>query len=274
MATRTPTALTIAGSDSGGGAGIQADLKAFASCGVHGTSAITAITAQNTREVTAVATVDPEMVLAQVRAVVADIGVDAVKVGMLGTLETAMAVERALAELPPSTPVVVDPVMVAESGARLIEPDAQRRLAERIVPLASVVTPNLQEARVLAGAPPRERELPGEAEQLCRAVLALGPGAVILTGGHRGAATDLLLEAPGAEVLEIEGERHAGGAAHGSGCTHSAVLAAQLALGRELAVAARIARARAGAAVAGGLRDIGAGAGPVDAIGLARLREG
>jgi len=274
MASGTPTALTIAGSDSGGGAGIQADLKAFASCGVHGTSAITVITAQNTREVTAVATVEPEMVLAQVRAVVQDIGVDAVKVGMLGTLETAKAVEAALAELPAGTPVVVDPVMVAESGARLIEPDAERWLAERILPRASVVTPNLQEARVLAGTPPREHELPGEAEQLARSVLALGPGAVILTGGHRAAATDLLLDDPQAEVLEIEGERHRGGASHGSGCTHSAILAAQLALGRELATAARIARDRAGAAVAGGLRDLGAGAGPVDVIGLARLREG
>jgi len=273
MAARTPTALTIAGSDSGGGAGIQADLKAFASCGVHGTCAITAITAQNTREVRAVASVEPEMVLAQVRAVLEDIGADAVKVGMLGTLETAGAVEAALAELPPGTPVVVDPVMVAESGARLLEPDAERWLVGHILPLATVVTPNLQEARVLAGFPEREQELPGEAEQLARSVLALGPAAVILTGGHRARASDLLLAGAGAEVLEIEGERHPGGAAHGSGCTHSAVLAAQLALGRELAQAARIARARAGAAVARGLRELGAGAGPVDVIGLARLRE-
>ena len=273
MAPRTPTALTIAGSDSGGGAGIQADLKAFASCGVHGTSAITAITAQNTREVRAVAAVEPKMVLDQVRAVLEDIGADAVKVGMLGTLETAKAVEAALAELPPGTPVVVDPVMVAESGARLIEPAAERWLAEHILPRASVVTPNLQEARVLAGAPERDRELPGEAERLARAVLALGAGAVILTGGHRDAAADLLLAGPDAEVVEIEGVRHSGGAAHGSGCTHSAILTAQLALGRDLPAAARIARARAGEAVAEGLRELGSGAGPVDAIGLSRLRE-
>jgi len=273
VAARTPTALTIAGSDSGGGAGIQADLKAFASCGVHGTVAITAITAQNTREVRAVATVEPEMVLAQVRAVLEDIGADAVKVGMLGTLETARAVQEALAELPPGTPVVVDPVMVAESGARLIEPDAERWLAEHILPRATVVTPNLQEARVLAGAPAREQELPGEAEQLARAVLALGAKAVILTGGHRAEAADLLIAGEDAEAVEIEGERHPGGAAHGSGCTHSAVLAAQLALGRDLPAGARIARARAGAAVAQGLRDLGGGAGPVDAIGLAKLRE-
>ena len=123
---------------------------------MHGTSAITAITAQNTREVTAVAAVEPEMVLAQVRAVLADIGADAVKVGMLGTLETATGRRgRARRSFPDGTPVVVDPVMVAESGARLLEPSAERFLAERILPLATVVTPNLQEARVLAGAPQR-----------------------------------------------------------------------------------------------------------------------
>ena len=143
---RTPTALSIAGSDSGGGAGIQADLKAFAHCGVHGMTAITAITAQSTMGVEAVEMVPAEMVLAQVRAVVGDIGVDAVKVGMLGTVEVTLAVARALDELPPGTPVVVDPVMVAESGARLLAPDAQRALVEEILPRATVLTPNLPEA--------------------------------------------------------------------------------------------------------------------------------
>src|ERR1700690_1310857 len=147
----TAVALTIAGSDSGGGAGIQADLKAFARCGVHGTSAITAVTAQNTVAVTAVHPIPPEMVLAQVRAVLADIAVDAVKVGMLGTTEVTLAVARALDELPACTPVVVDPVMVAESGARLLDRDAQRALVQEILPRATVLTPNLPEARVLAG---------------------------------------------------------------------------------------------------------------------------
>ena len=133
--TRTPTALSIAGSDSGGGAGIQADLKAFAHCGVHGMTAITAITAQSTVGVQVVEMVPTEIVLAQVRAVVDDIGVDAVKVGMLGTVEVTLAVARALDELPPGTPVVVDPVMVAESGARLLQPDAQRALVEEILPV-------------------------------------------------------------------------------------------------------------------------------------------
>src|SRR6202140_5712722 len=139
---RTTVALTIAGSDSGGGAGIQADLKAFARCGVHGTCAVTAITAQNTLGVTAIHPVPPEVVLAQVRAVATDIGVGAVKVGMLGTAEITLAVARALDELPAGTPIVVDPVMVAESGARLLQADAHGALIEEIVPRATVLTPN------------------------------------------------------------------------------------------------------------------------------------
>jgi hydroxymethylpyrimidine/phosphomethylpyrimidine kinase len=272
---KTPTALTIAGSDSGGGAGIQADLKAFARCGVHGTSAITAITAQNTTGVTAILPVDPEIVLAQVRAVIEDIPPDAVKVGMLATAEVALAVARALDELAPGTPVVVDPVMVAESGARLLDEAAGRALREQILPRAGVLTPNLAEARVLAGAPASTPERDGEAEELARAVLALGPRVVVITGGHRARASDLLIAAGGEEApVSIDGVRHPDGASHGSGCTHSSVLAAQLALGRTPLQAARAARALAGAAVAAGLRDVGAGAGPVDVLGLTRLREG
>ncbi len=280
---RTPIALTIAGSDSGGGAGIQADLKAFARCGVHGTSAITAITAQNTVGVEAIYPVPPELVLAQVRAVVRDIGVDAVKVGMLGTVGVTLAVARALEELPAGTPVVVDPVMVAESGARLLDVDAQDALIAEIVPRASVLTPNLPEARVLAGLPAADGDVITEEEEearaLARAVLALGPAAVVLTGGHRVCASDLLLERPAsggsgeASSVEIPGERYPDGAAHGSGCTHSAVLAARLALGDTLLQAATVARRLAGEAVAGGLRDVGAGAGPVDVLGLERMRD-
>src|SRR5690348_4818232 len=148
---RIAVCLSIAGSDSGGGAGIQADLKAFARAGVHGTTAITAITAQNTVAVTGVEAISPAMIVAQVRAVVEDIGVDAVKIGMLGSAETAAAVGEALDLLPAGTPVVVDPVMVAESGARLLDADAQTALVERVLARATVVTPNLTEARVLAG---------------------------------------------------------------------------------------------------------------------------
>jgi hydroxymethylpyrimidine/phosphomethylpyrimidine kinase len=262
----TLTALTIAGSDSGGGAGIQADLKAFARCGVHGTSAITAITAQNTLGVSAIHPVPPAMVLAQVRAVVGDIGVDAVKVGMLANAETIRAVALALDELPAGTPVVVDPVMVAESGARLLELDAQRALIEEILPRAGVLTPNLPEARVLAGGDE-------DPEALARAVLALGPAIVVLTGGHRASATDLFLDSAGdGSIVAIEGVRHPDGAAHGSGCTHSSVLAAQLALGASPLAAARTARALAAEAIAGGLRELGGGAGPVDIIDLPRMR--
>jgi len=269
----TPRLLSIAGSDSGGGAGIQADLKAFARCGVHGMSAITAITAQNTLGVSAIHPVPPEIVLAQVRAVLADIGVDAVKVGMFATADIALAVAGAIDELPAGTPVVVDPVMVSESGARLLAADAQRALVEEILPRASVLTPNLPEARVLAGEPEPAGEEEAEAERLARAVLALGPGIVVLTGGHRARAVDLFLDSSGdGAVVAIEGKRHRDGAAHGSGCTHSSVLAAQLALGHAPLDAARIARALTGAAIAGGLREIGSGAGPVDVIGLGRMR--
>lgn len=272
MAARTPRALTIAGSDSGGGAGIQADLKAFASCGVHGTVAITAITAQNTLGVSAIHPVPPDIVLAQVRAVASDIGVDAVKVGMLGTREIVGAVAQALAELPADVPVVVDPVMVAESGARLLDRDAERALIEEILPRASVLTPNVPEALVLAGQERAESER--EAHELARAVLALGPRTVVLTGGHRAEAVDLLVDSadPG-RIVSIPGERHPDGAAHGSGCTHSSVLAARLALGHTPLQAAIVARELAGGAVAAGLRDVGAGPGPVDVLGLARLRE-
>ncbi|HEX4563114.1 MAG TPA: bifunctional hydroxymethylpyrimidine kinase/phosphomethylpyrimidine kinase [Solirubrobacteraceae bacterium] len=274
---RTPVVLTIAGSDSGGGAGIQADLKAFARCGVHGTTAITAITAQNTLGVSAIHTLPAEIILAQVRAVAQDIGVDAVKVGMLGTEQIALAVARALDELPSEVQVVVDPVMVSESGAALLEEGARRALVQEIVPSASVVTPNLHEARVLAGLEPQVRgalaaDEDDEVLALARAVLALGPRAVLVTGVHRERAVDVFLE-KGAAAVEIEGERRSAGASHGSGCTHSSVLAAQLALSASPLEAARTARAIAGEAVARGLRDVGAGAGPVDVIGLAQARD-
>jgi len=256
---RTPRVLSIAGSDSGGGAGIQADLKAFARCGVHGMTAITAITAQSTVGVTAIHPVPADVVLAQVRTVAEDIGVDAIKVGMLGTVQITLAVAQALDELPAGIPVVVDPVMVAESGARLLDPDAQRALVDEILPRASVLTPNLPEARVLAGELPRAGDEDDEAEALLRALLALGPRIVVLTGGHRARAADLFLDSTG------------DGSTHGSGCTHSSLLTAQLALGRSPLDAARIARALAGAAVAKGLRDIGEGAGPVDVLGLAQM---
>jgi hydroxymethylpyrimidine/phosphomethylpyrimidine kinase len=257
-----PKVLSIAGSDSGGGAGIQADLKAFAACGVHGMTAITAITAQNTVGVTAVHAIPPDTILAQVRAVSADIGVDAVKIGMLGNPETIEAVAAALDELDDRTPVVLDPVMVAESGAPLLEPDAHSALVTLLVPRATVVTPNVPEARALTAA---SDDL--DTECLARAVHGLGPRAVVVTGGHRDEAIDTFYD--GERFIEIPGERYPDGAAHGSGCTHSSVLAARLAWGDDALTAARTAKQLASRAVAAGLTEIGAGAGPVDVLGTA-----
>lgn len=259
-AERIPAVLSIAGSDSGGGAGIQADLKAFARVGVHGMTAVTAITAQSTVGVEAVQTVSPRVIVAQVRAVAEDIGVDAVKIGMLGTVETVEAVVEALGHVG-DAPVVIDPVMIAESGAELLDSEARVALAEKLLPLATVVTPNIPEARALTG-------LGEEATQavLARALVEMGAQAAVVTGGHSAAVVDVFYD--GGEVVEIAGERHPEGAAHGSGCTHSSSLAAYLALGCAPLAAAEGAREITSAAVRDGLRGIGKGPGPVNVLGL------
>jgi hydroxymethylpyrimidine/phosphomethylpyrimidine kinase len=268
MPRRVPAVLSIAGSDSGGGAGIQADLKAFARCGVHGMTAITALTAQSTVGVTGIHPVPGEFIVRQVRAVAEDIGVDAVKIGMLGTADTVRAVREALGLLE-GVPVVIDPVMVSESGAVLLDDAARAAIVDELLPLASVITPNLPEARVLAdmGA--------GDAEALARALHGLGPDAVVVTGGHRDEATDVFYD--GTALERLPGPRHPDGAAHGSGCTHSSALAAHLALGLSPLEAARAAREIASEAVRAGLRALGEGAGPVDVFDLtavaARRRE-
>ncbi|MGA8746003.1 MAG: bifunctional hydroxymethylpyrimidine kinase/phosphomethylpyrimidine kinase [Solirubrobacterales bacterium] len=261
MKQRIPAVLSIAGSDSGGGAGIQADLKAFARCGVHGMTAITAITAQNTVGVDAIEPVSAAMVIAQVRAVAADIGVDAVKIGMLGSAENVGAVVEALALLG-QAPIVLDPVMVAASGAMLLDEETRAALVERLLPAAGVLTPNIPEARALTGAGEGDSQ-----EDLARGVLALGPRAVVVTGGHSEGVVDLFFD--GRELVAIEGERHPGGASHGSGCTHSSALAAFLARGATPLEAARAAREIASEAVGAGLEGIGVGPGPVDVFGLA-----
>jgi hydroxymethylpyrimidine/phosphomethylpyrimidine kinase len=261
-----PRVLSIAGSDSGGGAGIQADLKAFARCGVHGMTAITAITAQNTVAVEGVTPVPPEAIVGQVEAIAKDIGIDAVKIGMLGSVETIEAVAEAL-ELVGEVPVVLDPVMVAESGAPLLDPEAREALVG-LLPRATVVTPNLDEARALVEA--SGAVAPAGGAELAAAVAALGPRYVVVTGGHAEGdeAIDLFYDRH--EMVEIHGPRHPAGASHGSGCTHSSVLAAQLALGAEPLEAARTAKRIASEAVRDGLREIGAGAGPVDVFGIGR----
>ncbi len=259
--TRIPAVLSIAGSDSGGGAGIQADLKAFARCGVHGMTAITAITVQNTVGVSGVDPVAPQTIVAQVRAVAEDIGVDAVKVGMLGSAETVNAVVEALSYVG-DAPVVIDPVMVAESGAVLLDGGAREALVERLLPLTSVATPNIPEARELTGLTQEASQ-----EDLVRQVVALGPKAAVVTGGHSEDLVDLFFD--GEQLVPIPGERHPDGAAHGSGCTHSSALAAFLARGAEPVQAAIAARQVASIAVGAGLREIGRGAGPVDVFELA-----
>ncbi len=254
-----PRCLTIATSDSGGGAGIQADLKAFARAGCHGMSAIVALTAQNTTTVTAVHELPPEFVREQLEVVFSDIGVDAAKTGMLFSRPLIDAVADFLQEHPLS--LVVDPVMVASSGARLLQDDAVTKLIGRLFPLATVVTPNLDEAKALAGV--REATRRDLAERL----RDLGARAVIVTGGHGEEAVDHLFD--GREHVEIPVERHDVPATHGAGCTHSATLTALLARGLPLVEAARGAAAAASDAVEHGLVELGAGEGPVDVFHLA-----
>jgi hydroxymethylpyrimidine/phosphomethylpyrimidine kinase len=259
-----PRCLTIAGSDSGGGAGIQADLKAFAAAGCHGSTAIVALTAQNTAGVTEVFEVPPDFVLAQLEAVFSDIGVDAAKTGMLFSAPIIETVVAFLEAHP--VPLVVDPVMIASSGARLLRDDAVEVLVAKLFPLATVVTPNIAEAKALARiADPTTP--PGTSRELAERVHELGAAAVIVTGGHADEPVDHLFD--GREHIEIAFERHDVAATHGAGCTHSATLAALLARGRPLEEAARGAAAAASGAVANGLVEIGAGEGPVDVLGIA-----
>ena len=257
----TPRCLTIATSDSGGGAGIQADLKAFAHAGCHGTSALVALTAQNTVGVTAIHELPPVFVRAQLEAVFDDLGVDAAKTGMLFSRTLIEAVADFLEEHP--VPLVVDPVMVASSGAQLLEADAVETLVTRLLPLATVVTPNLAEAEVLAGTA-------GSKAELAERMHARGAAAVIVTGGH-GEPVDHLFD--GEEHVELPVARHDVAATHGAGCTHSATVCAGLAGGLPLAEAAEAAARTASAAVASGLTDLGAGDGPVDVFDLKELRE-
>jgi hydroxymethylpyrimidine/phosphomethylpyrimidine kinase len=252
-----PRALTIATSDSGGGAGIQADLKAFAAAGAYGTSVLVALTAQNTVGVTAIHELPPAFVRDQLDAVFGDIGVDAAKTGMLFSRILIETVADYLERHP--VPLVVDPVMVASSGAQLLEDDAVGALVGRLFPLATVVTPNLFEARALTGLDAPRRDL---AERLHE----LGARAVIVTGGHGDDAVDHVFD--GNEHVEIPVERHQVAATHGAGCTHSATLTALLARGENLVDAARGAAAAASRAVAQGLTEIGSGEGPVDVLGV------
>jgi len=251
-------ALTIAGSDSGGGAGIQADLKTFAAHGVYGTSAITAVTAQNTLGVAGVHTVPAEFVTLQIETVASDIGCDAVKTGMLATaaiLEVVAAAVQAL-ELPN---LVVDPVMAAKGGDRLLDDDAVHAMRATLVGLAHVVTPNVPEAEMLADMTIRSLH---DMREAARRILRLGPHAVIVKGGHLNGedAIDLLLDRSGEVTLTAPRLRVR--STHGTGCTFAAAIAARLALGDSLDTAARGAKEYVGGAMAHGL-DVGRGHQPL-----------
>ncbi|MFI5182788.1 MAG: bifunctional hydroxymethylpyrimidine kinase/phosphomethylpyrimidine kinase [Vicinamibacteria bacterium] len=251
-------ALTIAGSDSGGGAGIQADLKTFAAHGLHGTSAITAVTAQNSVAVTQYVALEAKMVVAQIEAVASDMAVAAAKTGMLANRGIVEAVAEAVARL--GIPhLVVDPVMVAKSGDSLLDPSAQRAYVERLFPLTEVLTPNLLEAEALLRH--RVRSLP-EMRQAAQELHAKGPRVVVIKGGHlAGDPTDVFFD--GERFEEIRGPRVETKNTHGTGCTFSAAIASRLALGDEVLVAVRAAKAYLTEAIRRSY-SVGAGHGPVD----------
>jgi hydroxymethylpyrimidine kinase/phosphomethylpyrimidine kinase len=257
-----PRALTIATSDSGGGAGIQADLKAFAAAGAHGMSVLVALTAQNTAAVTAIHELPSDFVRAQLNAVFGDIGVDGAKTGMLFSKRLIDVVADFLQDH--RVPLVVDPVMVASSGAKLLEDDAVETLVARLFPLATVVTPNLPEAQALTGLDVEDRRA------LSDRLVELGAAAALVTGGHGEHPIDHLFD--GERHLDLPTRRLDVAATHGAGCTHSATLAALLARGEDLVTAAAIAGATASDAVEHGLAELGSGEGPVDVFHLTGAR--
>ncbi len=255
-------ALTIAGSDSGGGAGIQADLKTFSALGCFGMSAITALTAQNTRVVTGILPTPPEFIGRQIDAVMEDIGVDAVKIGMLHSPEVIMVVADKLAQW--NCPnVVVDPVMISKSGDKLLLDDAVAALKETLLPLATVITPNLPEASVLLGRPIETAEdMPGAAKDLAE----LGAANVLVKGGHLTGSEshDLLYENESQAMVELPGTRIDTPNSHGTGCTLSSAIAAGLAKGLTLEAAVKQAKLYIiGALKAGAAYKTGKGHGPV-----------
>ncbi len=263
MSARRPVALTIAGTDSGGGAGVVADLKTFEAHGVWGTAAVTAVTAQNTLGVQAFEAVTPELVRAQIASVAADIGIDAAKTGMLASAEVVEAVAFTVAELG-VRPLVVDPVLVSKHGDRLLAPEAVEAVRHLLLPLATVLTPNLPEAEALVGFPVRDRD---DMVAAAAALLELGAEVVLVKGGHladRERSPDCLLtaDAPDAPVW-LDGPRIPGRHTHGTGCVLSAAIAAGLANGMEPADACVAAKRFVERAIAAGA-PLGGGVGPVD----------
>lgn len=261
MEMKIPRALTIAGSDSGGGAGIQADLKTFAALGVHGMSAITSITAQNTKTVTMIHDVPVEMIREQIRVVVEDIGVDAVKTGMLHTSEIISAVVEELQKI--SAPLVVDPVMIAKSGARLLREEAVKTLIEKLIPIATVVTPNAREAEALSGIRIRDLE---DQKKAARLIAELGPRAVVVKGGHIESKIVIDVLYHDGEFKIYSEERVETKNTHGTGCTFASAIAAQLAKGYDIPYAVKTAKKFVTDAIRYGL-GVGGGHGPVNPTG-------
>lgn len=258
--TETPRVLTIAGSDSGGGAGIQADLKTFLALGCHGMSAVTALTAQNTVGVKAIHEVPPDFVIAQMDAVASDIGVDAAKTGMLASAPIIEAVAKAI-EVHDIRPLVIDPVFVSKHRDRLLAEDAVEALTTRLFPLAAVVTPNLYEAEALVGAEVGSLD---EMKEAARVLHAMGPASVLVKGGHlegSPGSVDVLFD--GDNFTEIGGPRYDTEDTHGTGCTLAAGIAARLARGDTIGDAVRYAKDFVGGAIRHALR-IGQGYGPVN----------
>jgi hydroxymethylpyrimidine/phosphomethylpyrimidine kinase len=254
--------LSIAGSDPSGGAGIQADLKAFSARGTYGMAALTALTAQNTRGVTAIQALLPDFVRAEIDAVFADIRVDAVKIGMIANAEIAGAVADALAPYAGTMPIVLDPVMVAKGGSPLLAPDAKDAVIERLLPLATLVTPNLPEAAALLGEP--EAVTREEMAEQAMRLLQRGPKAVLVKGGHLETADspDVLADASG--LTWLEGKRIATRNTHGTGCTLSSAIAAELAKGASIVSAVTVAKTYLVEAIAKADRlYVGSGHGPV-----------
>jgi len=261
-------AMTIAGSDSGGGAGIQADLRTFAAHEVHGTCAITAVTAQSSVEVAAWVALAPEMVVKQMETVAADMPVAAAKTGMLANAEIVAAVAEAVRRL--AFPhLVVDPVMVAKGGQRLLTPEAERAYLERLIPVASVLTPNIPEAEALLGVSIRGVD---DMRKAARSLVARGARAVVVKGGHLDGEEAIDIFDDGREAFELRAPRIATRHTHGTGCTFSAAICARLALGDPLAEAVRGAKAYLTEAVRGAYA-VGRGHGPVDHLHPLRRRE-
>ena len=250
--------LTIAGSDSCGGAGIQADLKTFSAQGTYGMSVITAVTVQNTQGVFGCQDIDPEMIKGQIDAIFTDIEVSAVKIGMVSRIETIHAIAEKLEQYQPRN-IVLDPVMISKSGFDLMQPEAKDTLIRRLLPLAYLITPNLPEAEVITG---RKIETLAEMEEAAKAIYAMGPKNVLIKGGHlEGEATDLLYD--GKQLLTLQSERIHTKNTHGTGCTLSSCIAANLARGKSVEEAVRIAKDYITIAIAHAL-DIGKGVGPTN----------